>query len=375
LPGSGKTLRALQQVKAQADREQRQVYYCRIADLSTELGWVDLDAGVTLDDGTVAQGGKDWWKLPVGAIVLIDEAQKVFPPRGAGSTTPKHVAELEEHRHRGHDLFLISQHPMLVDGSVRRLSEMHLHVVRNYGLKKATIHEWRMVNDRPDKSRKGSIRHEWWYPKEVFKWYKSAEMHTHKVKIPARIFLIPVAAVVFVVAAYFGVKMLLNFGKDHTKPGQEALEKGLNAMPSGVSRAGAPGGDYLGDRTPRIAGLPFTAPVYDKVTQPIRAPFPAACVQSKSKGCQCWSEQGTRLDVPVGMCSQIVARGIYRDWDTRQEEKPHDVVAQPAADRVAVSGGSDGVAVVPDPGEWRGRQGYRMLDGAPAARSVLGNKS
>jgi len=74
LPGAGKTLITLARVKELAEKENRQVYYNGITDL--KLPWIELDKG------------EDWYKVPPGSIVVIDEAQRVFRPRGAGAQVP-----------------------------------------------------------------------------------------------------------------------------------------------------------------------------------------------------------------------------------------------------------------------------------------------
>ena len=127
-PGAGKTLYALNFVKTRAEKENRPVYYSGISDL--KLPWLELDKG------------EDWHGVPEGSIVVIDECQRVFRPRVNGAAVPEHVSKLETHRHSGIDLVLITQHPMLADNNVRRLVGQHFHVVRAFGTKKATVHEW-----------------------------------------------------------------------------------------------------------------------------------------------------------------------------------------------------------------------------------------
>jgi zona occludens toxin len=92
--------------------------------------------------------------------------------------------------------------------------------------------------------------------------------------------------------------------------------------------------EYLGSHQPRVSGLEYTAPAYDDVTKPVRAPFPAACLANKSR-CGCYSQQGTRLDVPDSICLQIVAGGFFVAWDDekgRQVAAPRQAqVSQPLA--------------------------------------------
>ena len=70
---------------------------------------------------------------------------------------------------------------------------------------------------------------------------------------------------------------------------------------------------WVEEQKPRIAGLPHTAPIYDKVTQPDGAPYPAACVASATR-CVCYTDQATRIDTPESLCRAIVKSGYYMAW-------------------------------------------------------------
>lgn len=336
LPGAGKTLITLTRVKALAEKENRPVYYNGITDL--KLPWIELDKG------------EDWHKVPPGSIVVIDEAQRVFRPRGTGSHVPEHVAKLETHRHLGIDLFLITQHPMLLDTNVRRLVGRHMHTVRAFGAKFATLHEWPQVKENCDKSRADSIEHKWFYPAKAFDWYKSAELHTHKRRFPARLLVLLMVPLVLAAAIY---------GFYRWQTGTESRTKDAIKKSTGIDAKGPPPGlntpkvDYVESFAPRVAGLAYTAPVYDEVTKPVRAPYPAACVDLPSKGCRCYTQQATRLDVPISLCKQIVATGFFMAWEeekteTRQERRQepsqaaavasdHPGVFLPAPERATLS--------------------------------------
>lgn len=305
-PGAGKTLFALQFVRELAEKERRIVHYSGIKDL--RLPWPELASA------------EDWYKVPQGAIVVIDEAQRIFRPRGAGAVVPRHVSELETHRHQGIDIFIITQHPMLVDTNVRRLVGRHFHVVRSFGLKRATVHEWNAAKEQCDKSREDSVRHEWRYPQDLFAAYHSAEVHTHKARVPARVFVLfslplLLAGLIWVVAKWWEKSGSLHQDKAATKATQLAAEPSK-----------APGGklstsEWIVAQQPRIGGLAHTAPVYDDVTKPVRAPYPAACLASKAR-CRCYSEQGTGLDMPEPLCRQIVERGFYVAWEMPSANAP-----------------------------------------------------
>ena len=338
LPGGGKTLYTLQMIKAKAEKENRPVYYSGIADL--RLPWIELADPLK------------WMDCPANSIVVIDEAQRIFRPRMHGTTVPPHVAALETHRHLGIDIYVITQHPMLLDPNLRRLVGQHFHVVRRFGTKGATVHEWGSIKENCDKSRSDSTRHEWSYPIEAFSWYKSAEVHTHKRRIPAKLFFLLVIPVLLILAAWqvyrFFVPPPVTTAPGVSRPGVSAPGQ-AGSSPRVLTSA-----QYVDQFEPRVPGLHYTAPVYDKVTEPVRAPFPSACVATATR-CSCYTEQATVLDVPDALCRQVVSKGFFVAWklpDAPPESRvgglggtPHKQAPQSPAG-VVVSESSSGVLPV-----------------------------
>ena len=341
LPGNGKTLFMLWYIKAKADRERREVYYHNVKDLNAEKvgNWLDFDP-------------TKWMDLPHGSIILIDECQEVFPKKPNGAQLPAFYEELAKHRHKGFDIFLITQHPTLIDNFVRRLVGQHFHSIRKFGLARATVYEWSACSPSPElpSSQKTAIPMKWKFPAEVFSWYKSAEVHTVKRAIPAKLVL----GVLFVVAVpVVGYLMLQAFQERHTvepvhargnAPGSVANPFGQAAGVGPVSvpfDAVADARQYVEMRTPRVAGLPHTAPVYDTLTTPVRVPVPAACVVVPSKrSCKCYSQQATPMAVEFNMCVEFARNGYFQDFDAdrdRQQDQRAATGAQVLADRPDVS--------------------------------------
>lgn len=353
LPGNGKTLYALAWVKAKAEKEGRPVFYARIADLT--LPWTQIDPF-------------EWHRCPPSSIIVIDECQKsndptdpkaptLFGIRPRGAPVPEWVAALETHRHMGVDLVLVTQHPMLIDSHVRRLCGLHFHVVRKFGLASAVVHEFGSVREQVDKNRADSTRHDFKYPKEAYTWYKSAEVHTHKMRIPARVWWIGVMVLVIAGALYWvAASWASRIDGTHDSPlAQSVLPQGLpkpGQLVPGISGpgVGANGGqvvstsDYLRAHTPRVSGLAYTAPAYDEVTKPVEAPHPAACIASYSR-CQCYTTQATRLDMPEALCRQIARDGFFVAWRQADVGRPQER-SEPARSQAA---GAPAPAVAPPP--------------------------
>lgn len=299
-PGSGKTLYTVWTVKQWAEKDQRPVYYNGIPECKVP-GWIDLADPLK------------WFDCPPNSIIILDEAQRIFRTRGNGAVVPEHVAKLETHRHLGIDLVIITQHPMLIDSNVRRLTGTHRHVMRAFGAKYAVVHEWSQVKEQCDKSRGESLKTQFAYPKEAFTLYKSAEVHTHKTRIPWRVFIL----VVLPFALIFCVSALYSWW-EQSKDGSR-VTKGLDGVAAKAGNATQPlpavtKVNYLEQYQPRVDKLAHTAAVYDGLTKPRRVPVPAACVATKTR-CKCYSQDATPYDLDASVCRQIVAGGLFLDFD------------------------------------------------------------
>lgn len=257
-----------------------------------------------------------------GAVVVFDEVQRVWPNRPTGSKKPLAVEYLETHRHDGIDVVLLTQNPQLLDPAVRALVGRHLHMRRVGGIGAAVVYEWDAcsngLNFKSAFAKKG-----YRYSKRVFQLYESAKIHTKQRRsLPAAVWGILIGLGAF---AYFGPKFY-----------QSLQDKAAGVKPA-IAASGPTGGassplvvdarkqnglgqpqltakEYRESYQPRMSSMPHTAPRYEQVTMPARAPVPAACIQSKSKGCMCWTQDATRLFIPHEQCAAIVANGYFLDF-------------------------------------------------------------
>lgn len=189
VPGSGKTLRSIHMI-LEFIKEGRTVY-------------ADID-GLNIEG--VLPSPSDWRETPEGSVVVYDECQKIFPSTGkAGVAEDERLRAMETHRHTGHDLIFITQAPTFVHHHIRKLVGKHIHCYRALGLKGCTIYTWDGVCDNPNgfHEKKTADVQRWSYPSELFKYYKSATVHTHKFKMPKKIIWISIfILVLFVGTAY-----------------------------------------------------------------------------------------------------------------------------------------------------------------------------
>lgn len=177
LPGHGKTLTAVSEI---LKNNERPIFVYGIPELNG-VGHSELE------------NPQKWFEVPDGSLVVIDEAQKVFSTRKQGAEVPEHVSVFETHRHRGLDVILLTQHPRLIDVHVRRLVEQHQHVIRPFGYKYSVVYEWQACEERPELKRGDFQKKRWKHPKEIFKHYKSATVHTVKRRYPKYLFILPIA--------------------------------------------------------------------------------------------------------------------------------------------------------------------------------------
>lgn len=148
--GSCKTLFTLADVRALQVKSGRPVAWNGRFKLKpekeTEFGWKRIDF-------------KDWQAEPDGTIFLIDECHNDMPKRSAGSAVPEPIRMLAEHRARGFDFYLLTQHPMNIDEFVRRLvgaPGWHQHLKRIFGGSNGTrVLQWDAVNPQCEKDGSG----------------------------------------------------------------------------------------------------------------------------------------------------------------------------------------------------------------------------
>lgn len=308
--GAAKTLFTIADVVARAEEEKREVFYLRIK--GCKLPW------------TLIEDPAKWYECPEGAIIVLDEAQDLFPDRHPASAVPSHVSPIAEARSRGHDVYLITQDPLNLDPFVRRQVNTHFHFARMFrGAEVSTVYEFDTCKHNVDRSKSGAVdERKRKFPKEFYGVYESAVFHTHKVKVPPKLWIS--IAFIVLVAAYLWWFVARHMGSD-AAPGQPASAPSVQVKPQSFVAAPVTGGgavqltreQWIESRRPRVVGLDYTAPAYDGVTQPVRAPYPAACVQSATR-CQCYSQQGTRLDVPAELCKSIAQGGFFMAWNDQQ---------------------------------------------------------
>ena len=193
-PGAGKTMCLVSEAVIRGEREKRPVYVSGIPGLSGE-GIFDLE------------NPADWMACPDGSIIIIDEAQRVFPSRLAKVQVPDCIAAMETHRHRGIDIYLATQSINMLDVHLRRLCNVHRHLVRVFGLRASTIYEWDEACDdtRDKQARRLSRKSRFKFSKAYYSRYKSTTIDTAQRRLPWLLKWGAPVIVAAVVGAIYGI--------------------------------------------------------------------------------------------------------------------------------------------------------------------------
>lgn len=337
LRGNGKTLRAVQLMDEEIQRG-REVYASNFTDL-------------VLPGVQMLEDPRQWQDLPPGSVLFVDEAQRFWRSRRSGDPSPEVIA-METQRHDGVSMVLLTQQPTYLDKHVRGLVDRHFHLVRRAGLEASQVYEWERCKDEPESPSNLELADAsiWPFPNKYFGAYKSAEVHTVKRRLPARLKLV-VAAVVVVGALFWWA--LSNIGSDDP---DEATGGPAVASAEGDASVGRPAQQRTAESIAaslreRIPGAPWSAQIYDEVVE-VQQPPKLACMIGSS--CICMTDQGTRYNMKEAECRLVVKRGgVFNPYlvsednrrrgnrnqqRERQQTKPKDPAAASVTGSIITAG-------------------------------------
>lgn len=321
-PGSGKTSLAVEHLMGVKDRP---IFTMGIVDLKVPhesvppvVEWTEMRPSP--EDPSLK---KACFTFPPRSLVVVDEAQTVFRPRAMGSKVPPEVAAFETHRHEGIDFILLTQQPGLLDANIRKLVSKHQHIHSTFLGR--TLYEWVGLGD-PDSpaSRQIAAKSSYKPPKKTFTMYRSAEVHT---KLSRKIPFFAWGAVVLVVGIVWGGWYAYGRIQSRLHPDVSASSSSGSSVTAVSSSKVKTKSEYFAERVPRVAGLHHTAPVYDALTVPTDAPYPALCAsvgewRGRPARCRCLDQQGNDYVLPAATCEHIVAHGLFRDWGSAKADTP-----------------------------------------------------
>ena len=332
IPGAGKTLNTIAMVDREQGESDRPIFYRGITDL--KLPWQELS------DEEI----KKWYEYPEGSVFIIDECQQIWPNRKPNSAIPESVEKLDTHRHGGYDFYIITQKPTMVDFYARGFVGRHYHYERAFNRDGTRQLEFQKAVDNPNDyhTRQDAQTTRIKFPKKYYDAYKSAEIHTYKPRIPKKAFLFLAAVVFTIAAAVMAFNNIMGRTEDPEIGGGVDYQGSIDLIPSiGPAKEEVP---YEQLFTPRIPGIPHSAPAYDGVTEVKTFPRPQCIFDEKRGRCKCFTQQATPLDIEPQICMQIVRGGWFNPYKEEGEAAP---VGRQAAPRSAPrSPGLEGPRVV-----------------------------
>nr|DAK42484.1 MAG TPA: zonular occludens toxin [Inoviridae sp.] len=326
VPGSGKTLSVVSDLAKKVKKEWagRKIFTHGIPELT--IATEKIPEGHTINDMNV------WLQYPEnnGSVVIIDEAQNIFPPRSSGSKTPELVEWLHVHRHSGVDIILITQMPGRIDKQVRDLVGAHYHIHKTpLGVRMRYF--WDYCENSPKSGMKNARPEVYKFDKKAFGLYKSAEIHT-KVKTPKSrvLWVIPIALIVFGLTSYMGYSLLSGLGSSEKADSENSSVSSVvdvksNDLKKGVNDKFVQVGNEMGGQIapsqnknlteemlkPKIDGLVESKPLYDNVRQVKQLEYPVACISGGKSGCSCYSSQGTIIkEIDKKTCNEYAINGL-----------------------------------------------------------------
>lgn len=335
VPGAGKTLHMVSQLVKDDGFKDRAVYVDGIKGLDAEAV-----PHYALPDGCDGSNWHTW--LPDGAVLVIDECQRYWRTRPNGSRVPDAVQAMETHRHRGVDIYLLTQDAKKIDSAIRGLIEVHKHFsMSQLGVRRCF--EWRnKVGEVTSKAdAKSAIITPYVLDKSVWDYYQSSVQHNDvKAKRSKWVYGLPVMLLLGVCAILWGAWSayhVISGGYDEEAKQRQAEQAQMVASAPAVSPdniagsiadgftvGGQAGGDGAKPRErikaedfkPDFEGQPWTAPVYAAHNQTMKTmPFPVACVKNGSR-CTCYTDQATPIrGMDDGLCRDFVENGIYNPYN------------------------------------------------------------
>ena len=265
----------------------------------------DSDTGKLASEGDSVLNWPDW--VQPGDVIVIDEVQRYWRPRGMGMKPPEMIKALETHRHKGCDFVIITQNPMLIDQNVRRLVGRHQNIRRLLGFQRATIYDWDACSTTMN-PRTSTAMSYFSYPKSAYALYKSSELHTkQRQKIPVWMY-VPVLAVIGAIA--FGPQAFA------------VMSNTINGKPMVASSV-----------PPVTASKPANAPSPSQVEPSVKAEVVrpgetpdiaqssrkfAGCIRVVDR-CQCLDAAGVVVKVEPSVCDDLTSKGREKPVEFAQD--------------------------------------------------------
>lgn len=303
-PGGGKSLRAVWYAE-EFLRMGRAVFgningYARQAPIPGMVALVKDEKSGRWSGGT----GGDWRATPDGSVVIYDEAQRDFPQRANSAPIPDLIRAMETHRHTGHDLLIVTQHPNQVDHWLRRLVGKHDHLRRLGGMSRVALVSADTVMELPVGVESSAGEKTFWkYPKSLYDAYESATFHTVKHRLPQPvIFMLALVGV----AVVSGIWAYVRWGSSGVVAVAAAPAPVSSAVATAVAEPNLTVNRLLSLRPVEVRPL---LPLDDYIQQVKSSRSVMGCAKSAS-ACKCWDVSGDPLLISDQICSALMESSL-----------------------------------------------------------------
>ena len=248
--------------------------------------------------------GGDWRATPDGSVVIYDEAQRDFPQRANSAPVPDLIRAMETHRHTGHDILIVTQHPNQVDHWLRRLVGKHDHVRRLGGMSRVALISADSVMELPQGVESAAGEKGFWkYPKHLYDAYESATFHSVKHRLPQPVIFMLVLVGLLLVGglwAYFDLSL-------DTAPDRPVAASAVGVVPNSPFPEPSLAVNRLVALQP-VQVRPIL-PLDEYIQQVKNSRSLMGCAQSLSS-CKCWDISGDPLLISDRICSALMESSL-----------------------------------------------------------------
>lgn len=310
-PGAGKSAALVSLLKELAPG--RTIYAHGIPDLK-------------IDHQPLDEPNKWHESVPDGSIIVIDEVQNVWRPKGPGQGVPSDIQALEVHRHRGIDFYIVTQSPRLVHTNVRALVGRHVHL-RDVGFLGRYWYEWPECAENCSASwKQAPLKKRYKLPKAIFGQYKSASVHVKPVRSFPFMLIVAVAALVGTAGLSFYAYKSISGKVETAKAPPPSAPTRISGDPapqpvvSAQAASPSPSGPY--DPTifiPANPRVPESAPAYDHLRVVVAMPRVVGGMCT-SRGCTCYTQQGTPIPMTSNDCKAVMDENAFNPYKEDKQE-------------------------------------------------------
>jgi hypothetical protein len=290
--GTGKTAYAVTRILEYRKKEPaRQIY--------TNIDGINIPDVIFIEHN-------DYEQFDDGSIFFFDEAQQFLNFKASHEAKDDKITQsLQVSRHRGFDIYFITQHPSFLSKWVTCLINEHYHLVNSMGLKASTLYRFTGVkgslvnldvlkNTALDVNRIS-------FDNSVFSKYKSATVHTKKFIMPKKL-----KFYIFLVFLLFGCFFyLLYYNQKNSNLQKVTQTNKKTVLPTSTSNIlNIPAS---ATNTNNILNIPASATntnnIHSSIQVQVQEPFIKGCIIFDNKSFA-YLNTGVKVEIKVSECQK-----------------------------------------------------------------------